>query len=265
MIAFARAGAGGLEVMQADGSARKLLTAEPGAGDGFAWSPDSRTIAFRAVPEKERTKLGVIKLVSVATGKTQSLSEPAREVCLPQWSLGTKGARLSFMVSTQRVNTAWQKLESSLPPGSREDTGQLVFYAQGNVWSCSGDGADRRQLTQDGGLNPVWSPDRTNIVYSQGDALMIMENDGSKKRELVRGHHPSWSPDGRMLVYDVPQDDGHRILGSDLYVINADGTEPSRLTNTPEVLECDPAWSPDGKRIAYRTEDTGQIWVLWLE
>ena len=114
-------------------------------------------------------------------------------------------------------------------------------------------------------MEPVWSPDHSQIVYSQMGTLMIMEPDGSKRRALARGHHPSWSPDGKRLVYDVSVDDGHRILSSDIYVINADGTEPIRLTDTPEVLECEPAWSPDGKWIACRTEDSGRVLLLWLE
>ena len=37
----------------------------------------------------------------------------------------------------------------------------------------------------------------------------------------------------------------------DIWVMNPDGSEPTNLTNTPEISEWSPAWSPDGTRIAY--------------
>ena len=37
----------------------------------------------------------------------------------------------------------------------------------------------------------------------------------------------------------------------DIWVMNPDGSEPTNLTNTPELNEMWPAWSPDGTRIAY--------------
>ncbi|HSK82061.1 MAG TPA: hypothetical protein VK902_01470 [Rubrobacter sp.] len=51
----------------------------------------------------------------------------------------------------------------------------------------------------------------------------------------------------------------------DIWVMNADGTNPVQLTNAPlpEVL---PAWSPDGKKIAFlRVElssGDGEIYVM---
>jgi dipeptidyl aminopeptidase/acylaminoacyl peptidase len=40
-------------------------------------------------------------------------------------------------------------------------------------------------------------------------------------------------------------------LESELYVMNADGSNDTRLTNTSAVLATSPVWSPDGKTIAY--------------
>ncbi len=37
----------------------------------------------------------------------------------------------------------------------------------------------------------------------------------------------------------------------DIWVMNADGSEQTNLTNTPEINETAPAWSPDGTRIAF--------------
>src|SRR5207247_8008882 len=42
----------------------------------------------------------------------------------------------------------------------------------------------------------------------------------------------------------------------DIYVMNADGSGVSRLTNTP-ATDIDPAWSPDGRRIAFASDGDG--------
>jgi Tol biopolymer transport system component len=59
---------------------------------------------------------------------------------------------------------------------------------------------------------------------------------------------PSWSPDGTQIVFS-----GLSEGISDLYVINADGTNLRRLTDDlyGDVM---PAWSPDGKKIAFASE-----------
>jgi TolB protein len=99
--------------------------------------------------------------------------------------------------------------------------------------------------------------DNTRIVFSAyhlGDwDLYTVRPDGSDLRQLTRGAdremHPDWSPDGRQIAYTVSPSDDLRIRR--IYVMNADGTNPSRLTTTEDGLAQWPAWSPDGSQIAF--------------
>jgi Tol biopolymer transport system component len=60
---------------------------------------------------------------------------------------------------------------------------------------------------------------------------------------------PSWSPDGRRLVYSAPSDDAPALQA--LYVVDvAGGGEPVRISRGAGNHAA-PAWSPDGRTIAY--------------
>jgi len=51
----------------------------------------------------------------------------------------------------------------------------------------------------------------------------------------------------------------------ELYVADADGGNPSRLTNTPDANELTPTWTPDGRQIVYVVQGSGgrmQIWTM---
>ena len=79
---------------------------------------------------------------------------------------------------------------------------------------------------------------------------------------------PAWSPDGKLLVFISPCSKRAEFFetaytDSSLYLMNADGTNITQLTNVPGA-DFDPAWSPDGKRIAFASMRDGnkQIYTL---
>ena len=54
---------------------------------------------------------------------------------------------------------------------------------------------------------------------------------------------------------------------TDIWVMEADGSNPRNITNTPGVIEWGPSWSPDGAKLAYnRSEDEydwgANLWVM---
>ncbi|MGB6874442.1 MAG: S9 family peptidase [Candidatus Acidiferrales bacterium] len=78
---------------------------------------------------------------------------------------------------------------------------------------------------------------------------------------------PQISPDGTKIVYvrrfaDIMSDKRE----SNLWIINADGTENRPLT-TGSYSDGSPQWSPDGTRLAYISDRDGeaQIYVRWID
>ena len=84
-----------------------------------------------------------------------------------------------------------------------------------------------------------------------------MNADGSGQIRLtnskmsVRNEEPAWSPDGTRITFRSTRDRGYEMTSlNEIYVMNADGSNQTRLTDNPYTDE-NPAWSPDGKRIAF--------------
>jgi len=63
-----------------------------------------------------------------------------------------------------------------------------------------------------------------------------------------------WSPDGSKIAFW-----SYRAATRDVWVMNADGSNQTNLSNTYD-MELGPVWSPDGSKIAYDRAD--EIYVM---
>jgi Tol biopolymer transport system component len=143
------------------------------------------------------------------------------------------------------------------------DGQSIVFESNraGNhdIWVMNADGSDVRRLTDHPALDetPVFSPDGGRIVFAserEGELdVFSMRADGSDLVNLTRNptaddDHPKFSRDGRLIAFNSKRHDGETYQ---LWVMNADGTHPRRIT---EHIDWDtfPSFSSDGSRILFR-------------
>jgi Tol biopolymer transport system component len=95
------------------------------------------------------------------------------------------------------------------------------------------------------------------IAYGGVDAqsdmqIYTMNADGSDSQQLTNNTNenstPVWSPDGSKITF-MRQD--FSDLTQQLFIMNADGSNPIGITNDDSTQSGTPAWSPDGSKIAY--------------
>lgn len=144
-----------------------------------------------------------------------------------------------------------------------------VSYPEGILWRANPDGSNPVQLTEPR-VHPksvCWSPDGSQIAFVNRtadniDAIFVVASDGTgKPRRLLEQDReaetdPSWSPDGRKLVFSTSRNVGASAK-SDLRILDLATGKAIALPGSDGLLV--PRWSPGGDAIAAMTLDTEHL------
>jgi len=96
---------------------------------------------------------------------------------------------------------------------------------------------------------------RTNIAVKGTRQVRIIRRTVARNRYPLGS--PSWTPDGRSVMFDH-QDGRGASAASSLWIVGADGRGPHRLTDPRGAYDAGPIISPDGRRIVFlRSRGTG--------
>ena len=215
-IAFERLSNGNADVyiMNSDGSGEMRLTDNAAYDGDPAWSPDGTKIAFETNRDGDfelfvmnADGTGVTRLTRNRTGDTS-----------PAWS--PDGARILF---------------------ARGDGGD-----QFEIYVMNADGSEQTRVTKFRGpdIFPAWAPDGGSFAFMGGYEIDVATADGITRltKNKVWDAVPSWSANGSKIAFERERDGNF-----DIYVMNADGSEQTRITDEP-AIDRFPAWSPAGSR-----------------
>lgn len=241
------------EYTRATGRVRQL-TADRGAGFGFAISPDGRRLAYRRLGAGSswRTRQQEVVTVELATGKS-AIESTGRDLSLPSFT----GSVLTYATGKNELRTAapLERTEVSIL-GIEETRITVVLNGEKKLLDPLGNGSY---------IWPALSPDQTRIVaYEMSRGAFVCDLNGRVLARLGKRDAPSWTRDGRWLVYMDDRDDGHQVLSSDLYAVSDDGGRVVRLTDTPGEVEMYPQCSPVENRIVFSTLN-GRIGMVTYE
>lgn len=210
-------------VMNADGAGVTRLTNTP-ADEGYpAWSPDGRTISF----DSDRTGNFEVFAMNADGSNVRPLTRhPARDVSAT-WS--PDGSKIVFMSDREPGGfDAYEAAPDPAAPAAR-------VTKTGSTWF------------------PVFSPDGKALAFHVGrdvHTLPAPVSPESTPRRLTtdpdNGMYPSWSPDGKRIVFM-----SWRTGRTELFTMNADGSDQKKLLTLDRGDAIDPRWSPDGSRVAF--------------
>lgn len=114
------------------------------------------------------------------------------------------------------------------------------------------------------------SPDGTTVLFDVMGDIYSIPFSGGKATRLTNGAawdvQPSYSPDGRHIAFT-----SDRAGGDNLWVMDADGSNPRQVTKEDFRLVNGPAWTPDGQYLlarkhfsSERSLGAGEVWMYHI-
>lgn len=228
-VAYVASEASGAEVrvFYLDSQRSATIARAPGGADNLTWSPDGRTLAFESFVQ-------------------ETAASPADLPPKPEGAEWADPARV--------INSVVYRVDGA---------GYLrAGYQQ--IFVVPADGGTPRQLTyqarnHDGRLS--WTPNGRTLVFAanaeadweydpvESDVYALNIDSAEITRLTTRDGpegEPILSPDGRRLAYVGFDDRRQGYQVSELYVANADGSNPRSITSSFDRDVANPQWAGNG-------------------
>lgn len=272
-------------LMNIDGSDVRKITDGPGwdSSPPNNWSPDGTQVLLLS----DRDGRENIYLMNIEPFAPRRIAPDVESDQPLDPSYAPDGVRIAYQMPNEiriydlssQTDKFVIKTSAGGNPTFSPDGGKILFQDRidENTEIClvNIDGSGFTNLTKSPSRDTAatFSPDGRRIAFAANRAsgtttfeIYVMNADGSEPRLLYGDRAmsvgPSWAPDGKSIVF-MNDREGGRVGNFELFSINVDDGNETRLTNRPRY-DTDPVYSPDGSRIAFtsNTDGNSEIYVM---
>jgi serine/threonine protein kinase len=270
------------------GAERKLTGLVPNSQ--ISWSPDGNWLSLSLNDDIER---GIV-LLRVEGGELRRISSPQPPAFDQSPAFDQDGHRLAYAscageyscdvyvqdldarysprglprpITRQRASitgVTWSRDGGSLIYAASQLAGMLPY-----LWQARADGRQAPQRLEIAGplaYSPSASPTANRLIFSRRlrdyDIWRYRTGDGIEPLIMssLADYNPQFSPDGTRIAFESSRSGE----AEEIWVAQADGSQPVQITNRLGRHQGTPRWSPDSRWIAFDSQGQDGHWDIYV-
>jgi Tol biopolymer transport system component/DNA-binding winged helix-turn-helix (wHTH) protein len=269
------------------GSERRVVGSEVAVSlfQQISWSPDGRQLAYSAYGPRGSAQVYLVALDSL---DTRPLAPAPQCVEAGEPAFSPDGRQIAFVCMSSIAVYAIDVVQ--LPDGPLRSLATVMGYPQGLAWAADGkrlvfskdpgDGGELWQLSSGGELTqlPFGEEASEPVIAPKGERLAYVRRRGTLDiwRADLTAPRPEetasrliystrtqmiarYSPDGKRIAFQ-----SNRSGSTEIWLTDADGGNPERMTSFNGPYTSAPSWCSDGRRIAFDSRVSG-ISAVYVE
>ncbi|MGH9744218.1 MAG: S9 family peptidase [Candidatus Acidiferrum sp.] len=226
------------------------------------WSPDGKLLAFTMEAGEEKEAKPQVWFMYADGGEPWQVTKHKS---------GVRGFQFSPDGKTLLITATEPTSEKEEKREKEKDDAMVVDhdFKMAQLWTWKIATGEEKQISRgDFTVSDArWSPDGSHVTFTTNptprlddislQTVWVMDVASGTKRKISDAADPThtarWSSDGKWIAY--LSSPGLLIYKENLFVVDANGGTPKKLSGAFELNAGEPFWSADGKEIYFSSDD----------
>ncbi|MGB2638682.1 MAG: S9 family peptidase [Candidatus Acidiferrum sp.] len=250
-------------------SAARQFTRGDKSVSNVEWSPDGKILAFTMEAGEEKEAKPQVWFMYADGGEPWQVTKHKSGV--RDFQISPDGKTL-LLTATAPLSEEEEKRQKE------KDDAVVVDhdFKMAQLWTWNIATGDEKQISKgDFTVSDArWSPDGAHVTFTTNptprlddgslQTARVLDVASGTERKVVETADPThtarWSPDGKWIAYLSSA--GLFLNKENLFVVDANGGSPKKVSGNFELNADEPIWSPDEKEIYFSTDDHEAVRVF---